>query len=65
MRGPRWGTIFYTDPQTNEMVVSCECCGAEARHKADKLMAFHLAHELWCPVLEGVPAIVATVGNKI
>jgi hypothetical protein len=64
MRGPR-GTLFHIDPETSEMVVSCECCGEQARQKQGKLMSFHLAHEPWCPMLDGPAAIVATVGGKI
>ena len=52
MRGPRQGTMFHIDRATNEAVMSCEDCGAESRHTADKLMTFNLAHEPWCPLLK-------------
>ena len=64
MRGARPGTILFTDPVTNELVLSCERCGADARYKADKLMTLHLAHEPWCPVIEGPSVIAATAGGK-
>ena len=43
------------DPETNELVIYCTLCGAEARHRPEELDNFHFQHRPWCPVLTGIP----------